>query len=141
MGDFAVFGIVEIRGKIPLVQERGNFPKKMRKLPGGRPITTEEKDPYLVLIREISDEIGVNIVPSQDSDLLLRIEKQGRNGNYELFFYKTKYYGGEPTPRKEIEKCELFAPSDIIKMIEVGEILPDHAEALRAHFNKAASSV
>lgn len=61
MSDFAVFGIVDIGGKIPLVQEKGNFLKKMWKLPGGRP-NGEYKSPEMVLLNEFDQEVNVVIV-------------------------------------------------------------------------------
>lgn len=136
MSNFAVFGIVDIGGKILLVQERGNFQTKMWKLPGGRP-NGEYKSPEMVLLNEFDQETDVVIAEPKKENLILTLPKKG----FEVLFYRVDYYSGTPAPKNEIERCELFTPSDIIKMIEAGEILSDHAQGLSAYFAKAASSI
>lgn len=136
--DFAVFGILEIEDKIVLVQEKGKFPEKKWKLPGGRPKGDETED--IVLMREMADEVGIVIEQPQDDDLLAGKHKPKRegNGSYKVLFYGVKYYSGEPKSGVEIERVGLFTGSQIESMIKEGKILPDHAEALLVYLKKRA---
>jgi len=140
--DFAVFGVLETKNGTLLVQERGNFAKKMWKLPGGRP-TEEERDypSEWVLQREFHDEVRVIILEPQQKDFILELLKKRGEKEYKILFYRVTHYSGDPLPSNEIEKCQLFSRDEIRSMIKAGEIVPDHAQALGAYFDKAASSI
>lgn len=106
--NIVVFGIVEMPdGKIILVQERGNFPKPMWKLPGGRPNPNNgehEQTPEYFLLREINDETGVIVKSLKDKDLIFEKELTGPTGiRYNFIVYVCRHYSGELNPGAEIE--------------------------------------
>lgn len=144
MGNFVVFGIVVMPpyGKIVLVQERGNFLKKMWKLAGGRPQPGNgkyEQTPEYVLMREIDDETGLVVEIDE-----LVFEKQLINKNkipYDFIVYSCKYYSGEPKPAAKIDRCEAFSKDKILKLISAGEVLPLHAESLKKYLKKEEDKI
>lgn len=122
--DYAVFVIVTEMNGIPLVIEKGNFPKKMWKLPGGRPLPEDDMNKNITAIREVDDEIGI-IVEYPEKEVL-RIPKP----RHDFIVLEAKYFSGEITAKAEIERVECFIPDQIRQMIEGKDILPDHAKAL-----------
>ena len=126
--DYAAFVIVTgIAGGIPLVIEKGNFPKKMWKLPGGRPLPEDDGDKFITAMREVNDEIGIIVeYPGKE---ILRIPKS----RHDFVVLEAKYFSGELTAKAEIERVGQFSCSQIKQMIEGGEILPDHAKSLINH--------
>lgn len=122
--DYAVFVIIRGMKGIPLVIEKGNFPKKMWKLPGGRPLPEDDMDKNITAIREVDDEIGV-VVEYPEKEVL-RIPKT----RHDFIVLEAKYFSGKLEAKAEIERVEEFSFSQILQMIRNGEILPDHAKAL-----------
>ena len=130
--DYAVFVIVtNMAGGIPLVIEKGNFSKKMWKLPGGRPAPDDNMDKNITAMREVSDEIGI-IVEYPEKEVI-RIPK----ASHDFVVLETEYYSGELTAKAEIERVGQFGCSQIKQMIDDGEILPDHAKALSVYLYRA----
>ena len=125
--DYAVFIIIKGMNGIPLVQEKGNFAKKMWKLPGGRPSFGDKGVEEVTAIRRVSDEIG--IVVEYPEKEVLRIPKP----RHDFIVLEARYFSGELTAKAEIERVEQFSFSQIRQMVDRGEILPDHAEALINH--------
>mgnify|MGYP001577688657 CR=1 FL=1 len=129
--DYAVFVIVRgMAGGIPLVIEKGNFAKKMWKLPGGRPAPEDNMDKNITAMREVSDEIGI-IVKYPEKEIL-SIPKPRHN----FIVLEAEYYSGELKAKAEIERVEQFNFSQIMRMIKHGEILPDHAKSLLRYIDK-----
>lgn len=123
--DYAAFVIVTgMKDGIPLVIEKGNFPKKMWKLTGGRPTPKDDMDKNITAMREVSDEIGI-IVEYPEKEVL-RIPKK----KHDFIVLEARYFSGRLEAKAEIERVEQFSPTQIKQMIERREILPDHAEAL-----------
>lgn len=137
--DYAVFAIVTgMKDGIPLVIEKGNFFKKMWKLPGGRPQKGEY--PEITLLRELDDEIGV-IAEYPEKEIFKKEKINEEKTRYDFIVFKAKYFNGEITAKAEaeIERVEQFNFSQIKQMIERKEILSDHAEALARYFESAVS--
>lgn len=124
--DYAVFVVVTgIEGGIPLVIEKGNFSKKMWKLPGGRPKPEDDMDRNIAAMREVNDEIGIVIKYPEKG--VFRIKKQ----RHDFIAVKAKYFSGEIVAKAEIEQVRLFNLQEIKQMYFVNkEILPDHADAI-----------
>ena len=132
--DFAIFVVVTgIQGGIPLVVEKGNFSKKMWKLPGGRPSPEDDMDKDVTAMREVDDEIG--IVVEYPEKEVLNIPKK----KHDFIVLKAKYFSGEIAAKAEIERVELFNFAQIRQMIEEKQILPDHAEALLKHIDEVTA--
>lgn len=131
----SVFGIVEdvpgYEGKIPMIQEKGNsfsFPKKMWKLPGGRGEFGEDAE--LTLIRELQEEIGINIfLPASDM-----FKKETPEHTFKVM--RAKYYNGALKLGEEVECVFFFSRKEIETLIDYEEILPNHAEALKAYLRQ-----
>ena len=132
--DYAVFVIVtNMKGGVPLVIEKGNFAKKMWKLPGGRPAPEDNMDKNIPAMREVDDEIG--IVVEYPEKEILRIPKK----KHDFIVLEAKYFSGELKAKAEIEKVAIFARNHIKQLVEedsLSYILPDHAEALRKYLDK-----
>ena len=128
--DYAVFVLVTGMQGIPLVIEKGNFSKKMWKLPGGRPAPEDDMDRNITAMREVNDEIG--IVVEYPEKEVFRIKKQ----KYDFIVLEAKYFSGDFIAKAEIERVELFDFAQIRQMIQEKQILPDHAEALLKHIDE-----
>ena len=133
--DYAAFVVVTGMQKgIPLVIEKGNFPKKMWKLPGGRPKEIDKENgvlrPEYTVMREVNDEIGV-VVEYPEKEFF-KISKP----RHDFIVLKAKYFSGDFIAKAEIEKVGLFTLAEIRQMIEEKQILPDHAEALLKHIDE-----
>ena len=131
--DYAVFVLVTGMQGIPLVIEKGNFSKKMWKLPGGRPSPEDDMDRNITAMREVNDEIG--IVVEYPEKEVLNIPKK----KHDFIVLKAKYFSGEIAAKAEIERVELFNFAQIRQMIEEKQILPDHAEALLKHIDEVTA--
>ena len=131
--DYAVFVVVTDMQGIPLVIEKGNFSKKMWKLPGGRPAPEDNMDKNITAMREVNDEIGV-VVEYPEKEFF-RISKP----RHDFIALKAKYFSGEITAEAEIERVELFDFAQIRQMIQEKQILPDHAEALLKHIDEVTA--
>jgi len=131
--DYAVFVLVTGMQGIPLVIEKGNFPKKMWKLPGGRPAPEDDMDRNITAMREVNDEIG--IVVEYPEKEVLRIPKS----KHDFIVLEAKYFSGEIAAKAEIERVELFDFAQIRQMIQEKQILPDHAEALLKHIDEVTA--
>ena len=133
--DYAVFVVVMGMqgGRIPLVIEKGNFPKKMWKLPGGRPAPEDDMDRNITAMREVNDEIG--IVVEYPEKEVFRIKKQ----KHDFIVLEAKYFSGDFIAKAEIERVELFDFAQIRQMIQEKQILPDHAEALLKHIDEVTA--
>ena len=125
--DYAVFVIIENIGGLPLVQEKGNFPEKKWKLPGGRPSLEDNMDKNITAMREVNDEIGIVIKYPENE--VFRIPKT----RHDFIVLKAEYYSGELLAKNEIERVECFIPDEIRQMSEENKILPDHAKALSVY--------
>jgi len=128
--DYAVFVLVTGMQGIPLVIEKGNFSKKMWKLPGGRPAPEDDMDRNITAMREVNDEIG--IVVEYPEKEVLRIPKS----KHDFIVLEAKYFSGEIAAKAEIERVELFDVYEVRRMIERIEILSGHAEALAKYLHK-----
>ena len=131
--DYAVFVLVTGMQGIPLVIEKGNFSKKMWKLPGGRPAPEDDMDRNITAMREVNDEIG--IVVEYPEKEVFRIKKQ----KHDFIVLEAKYFSGDFTAKAEIERVELFDFAQIRQMIQEKQILPDHAEALLKHIDEVTA--
>ena len=131
--DYAVFVLVTGMQGIPLVIEKGNFSKKMWKLPGGRPAPEDDMDRNITAMREVNDEIG--IVVEYPEKEVLRIPKS----KHDFIVLEAKYFSGEIAAKAEIERVELFDFAQIRQMIQEKQILPDHAEALLKHIDEVTA--
>ncbi|OHA54261.1 MAG: hypothetical protein A2Z62_00870 [Candidatus Terrybacteria bacterium RIFCSPLOWO2_02_42_20] len=131
--DYAVFVLVTGMQGIPLVIEKGNFSKKMWKLPGGRPAPEDDMDRNITAMREVNDEIG--IVVEYPEKEVFRIKKQ----KHDFIVLEAKYFSGDFIAKAEIERVELFDFAQIRQMIQEKQILPDHAEALLKHIDEVTA--
>ena len=131
--DYAVFVLVTGMQGIPLVIEKGNFSKKMWKLPGGRPAPEDDMDRNITAMREVNDEIG--IVVEYPEKEVFRIKKQ----KHDFIVLEAKYFSGDFIAKAEIERVELFDFAQIRQMIKEKQILPDHAEALLKHIDEVTA--
>ena len=131
--DYAVFVLVTGMQGIPLVIEKGNFSKKMWKLPGGRPAPEDNMDKNITAMREVNDEIG--IVVEYPEKEVFRIKKQ----KHDFIVLEAKYFSGDFIAKAEIERVELFNFAQIRQMIKEKQILPDHAEALLKHIDEVTA--
>ena len=131
--DYAVFVLVTGMQGIPLVIEKGNFSKKMWKLPGGRPAPEDDMDRNITAMREVNDEIGI-IVEYPEKEVLKTPKKK-----HDFIALKANYFSGEITAKAEIERVELFNFAQIRQMIQEKQILPDHAEALLKHIDEVTA--
>ena len=137
MKDYCAFGIVLFfDGKIPLVVDKGNFSKKMWKLPGGKRLGRDQFDPKDTLVRELYDEIGVTVRELVTDPFFIKEKTNKAGGKYDFIVFSAYWYSGVLTADEvEIDKVELFEISQIMKMIRFEEVLPDHAEAIIKYFN------
>ena len=131
--DYVVFVLVTGMQGIPLVIEKGNFSKKMWKLPGGRPAPEDDMDRNITAMREVNDEIG--IVVEYPEKEVFRIKKQ----KHDFIVLEAKYFSGDFIAKAEIERVELFDFAQIRQMIQEKQILPDHAEALLKHIDEVTA--
>jgi len=115
------------------VIEKGNFSKKMWKLPGGRPAPEDDMDRNITAMREVNDEIG--IVVEYPEKEVFRIKKQ----KHDFIVLEAKYFSGDFIAKAEIERVELFDFAQIRQMIQEKQILPDHAEALLKHIDEVTA--
>ena len=135
-GSMSVFAVIEgippDDKKILLIHEkpkdRYDFWLRFWKLPGGKVKPNEY--PELTVIREISEEIGINIFPPENKDVFF-----SKNlGDRTFQVYRVDYYGGELQPGEEIEEIRLFSFEEIKLMIIGSKILPNHAAAIKKYF-------
>ena len=133
--DYAVFVVVMGMqgGRIPLVIEKGNFPKKMWKLPGGRPTPEDNMDKNITAMREVDDEIGI-VVEYPEKEFFRK-----NKSKHDFIVLEAKYFSGDFIAKAEIERVELFDFAQIRQMIQEKQILPDHAEALLKHIDEVTA--
>ena len=131
--DYAVFVLVTGMQGIPLVIEKGNFSKKMWKLPGGRPSPEDDMDKDVTAMREVDDEIGI-VVEYPEKEVFRK-----NKSRHDFIVLKARYFTGKIIAKAEIERVELFNFAQIRQMIEEKQILPDHAEALLKHIDEVTA--
>ena len=132
--DYAIFVVVTgMQGGIPLVVEKGNFSKKMWKLPGGRPSPEDDMDKDVTAMREVDDEIGI-VVEYPEKEVFRK-----NKSRHDFIVLKARYFTGKIIAKAEIERVELFNFAQIRQMIEEKQILPDHAEALLKHIDEVTA--
>ena len=127
----AVYGIVqgipEHEKHILLIQDKNKPEPRMWKLPGGKNESGEW--PALVVVREISEEIGIVIHQPLDTDIIFKKAETSH-----LFaVYAVPHYQGNVKAGAEIERAEFFTADQIKLMIRNNQILPRHAMALIKH--------
>lgn len=136
-GSISVFAIIEgipSNGrKIPLVREKKDAYKNQNmdslwKLPGGKMDPNEY--PELTAIREINEEVGINIFPPKENDIIFSREM---NDCHTFLVYRADYYGGELRAGDEIAEIKLFSPEEIELMIIGEKLLTNHAAALKEY--------
>lgn len=130
--DFAIFAIIEkIDRGIPLIMEKGDFPSGEKwKLPGGRPekINDSKRE---ALKRKVFRKIKIVIIPGE---VIFKkaIFKENAAVGHNFFVIRAEYSYGDPIAIKnEIKKVEMFSRAEIENMVEKGEILENHAAALK----------
>ncbi|MEK9168312.1 MAG: NUDIX domain-containing protein [Patescibacteria group bacterium] len=123
---FAVFGIIEglPDGKIPLIHDKDKPAPAMWKLPGGR--TENGECPEFALIRELDEEIKINVLPPKDEDVIFEKDL----GSHIFRVYKVRYYNGKIAAGDEVEWMKMFSMAEVKQMISENKILPKHAQAL-----------
>jgi len=134
-GSMSVFAVVEGMPsddkKIPLIREKTKdlygFWPRLWKLPGGKVEPNEY--PELTVIREISEEIGINIFPPENKDVFFSINL----GDHTFQVYRVDYYGGELQAGEEIEEIRLFSFKEIEPMMIGSKILSNHAAAIKKY--------
>lgn len=126
---FAVFGIIEglPDEKILLIHDKDKPAPAMWKLPGGK--MEDGEWPELALIRELNEELRINVMPPSDKDVVFEKDL----GNHIFRVYKVRYYNGEINAGDEVEWLKLFSLGEITEMISNDKILPKHAQALTAY--------
>lgn len=130
MATQAVFGIVKgIKGQgdnILLIRDIRKKESDVRfwKLPGGKSESGEY--PELTLVRELFEEIKINIIRPLDKDIIFKKEENG----HIFLVYKARYYNGRVRKGDEVEEISFFSPREAEGMILSNEILPNHATAL-----------
>jgi len=102
--DYAVFVVVMGMqgGRIPLVIEKGNFPKKMWKLPGGRPTPEDNMDKNITAMREVDDEIGI-VVEYPEKEFFRK-----NKSKHDFIVLEAKYFSGDFIAKAEIERAGFF---------------------------------
>lgn len=129
--NYAVFAIVVgLEGGIPLVIEKTDFWGKKWKLPGGKARGNEPIEE--TLMRGVFEEINIVVLEPSEEIFQKHIKKD--SDSYGFIVMKARYYNGKITAKNEIGRVELFSKLDIRKMINKGNILPNHAEALEKYF-------
>ncbi|MFQ5788571.1 MAG: NUDIX hydrolase [Thermodesulfobacteriota bacterium] len=137
--DFAVFAIIEKIDKgIPLVMERGYFPSGEKwKLPGGRPVKINDSKRE-ALKRKVFRKIKIVVIPGE---VIFKkaIFKEKRVGHNFIVLRADYSYGDPIAIKHEIKKVKLCSRAEIENMIEKGEILGNHATALKKFFKSYGS--
>lgn len=125
---YAVFGIIErlSNGKILLIRDKNKPAPAMWKLPGGK--SEEGESSEYALVRELNEELKINIEIPVEKDMIF--EKDC--GNHIFRVYRVNS-GNKATVGEEIEKLKMFSVVEIKGMINNGNILPKHAQALNAY--------
>lgn len=128
MAVFAVIeGIPKHEAEIPMIQDKNKPLPRMWKLIGG---TTEDgESASWTILREVNEEIGINIIPPTEKDIVLKKELQ----KYIFMAFKAKYYNGSIRQGSEISKLYFFTREEIVQMMQNGEIVSNHAEALKKY--------
>ncbi len=131
-GGMAVFAIINglPEEKIILVHDKHKPPPPMWKLPGGKVEPWES--PEIALYRELNEEIGINILPLTDKDVIFEKDL----GTHIFRVYKVIYHSGQITPyQEEIERLNLFSEKDIRQMLLDKKILPKHGAAITEYLH------
>ncbi len=128
MAVFAVIeGIPKHEAEIIMIQDKNKPLPRMWKLIGG---TTEDgESASWTILREVNEEIGINIIPPTEKDIILKKELQ----KHIFVTFKAKYYNGSIRRGSEISKLNFFSSEEVVQMIQNGEIVPNHAEALKKY--------
>lgn len=125
---FAVFGIIEglLNGKILLIQDKNKPAPAMWKLPGGK--SEKGELPEYALVRELNEELKINIEIPVEKDMVFERDY----GNHIFRIYRVNS-DDKAVVGEEIEKLKMFSAAEIRGMINNGNILPKHAQALAAY--------
>lgn len=132
MAVFAVIeGIPKHKEEILMIQDRKKPLPRMWKLIGGT--TEDEESASWTILREVNEEIGINIIPPTEKDIVLKKELQ----KYTFVAFRARYYNGSIRRGGEISKLDFFTREEIIQMMQNGEIVSNHAEALKKYLELA----
>lgn len=134
----SVFGIIEgmelFSSRIsdgplfPLVQTYEHRDDPLWKFPGGG---REFRETFgECLLREIQEEVCVNVYPPLDEDLVF--EERVRS-DHVFLAYRVKFFNGVLIPGHEITRVELFSTSEIRAFIRDGEMAKRHAMAFEKY--------
>lgn len=121
---FSIIGGIE-KGKFPLVHDKGKPAPYLWKLPGGKQELGEST--VEALYRELNEEVGIIVSPPENDEPIF-VKKLS---THRFVAVRTEYYSGNFRPLGEVEEAKLFTCEEISGMLARGEIVYNHAEALK----------